>query len=161
MRRASVTAWAVLFFALAVLLAGCPRAPAPAGVDDRAAPPGDGADRAALEPASAALGVRDVDPAALGLEVYPGATAEGSGDVEGPVGHLMSINLVSTDDYAQVAEFYRAKYPDAVAEETGGEGSHVLTLEVSPAPDLRTVTVMKRKEADAVAITLLRHRVKQ
>lgn len=147
--------------ALALLVAGCPRAATPVVVDSGVTPPPpEASGPAAPAPDGPTFGAGDVDPAAIGLEVFPDASVAGSGDVDGAAGHLMSINLVSTDDYAQVAEFYREKYPDAVAEETGDEGDRVLTLEVSPAPDIRTVTVMKRRDADTVAITLLRHRVK-
>ncbi len=124
----------------------------PGGAAAPASPPGR---RAAPDPSWPA---GDPAPTDLGLRGYRGAEREGTANVSGGRGSIVSINLSTTDSFAQVAAFYQAAYPSATKTETIANGANVLKLQVSGPPDLRTVTVMKRANAPTVAITLLRHR---
>lgn len=105
--------------------------------------------------------VGGVDLAKLGLEVYPGATEEGSTDVTGAMGGLVGLNLTTEDSYDKVARFYKKKYATAVLRESLSRNQKIMRLQIGEPPDIKTVTVMKRKAADRVAITLMRHRTSE
>lgn len=96
-----------------------------------------------------------MDASTTGIEPYPGAQQEGGGGVEGSDATVGLITLTTTDSFAKVAQFYKDKYPKAEKMEASGGGAETLTLQISPAPDAKTVMVSKDADSDKVNIVLM------
>lgn len=99
---------------------------------------------------------KDADLSKLGLATYPGAQQEGSSTVTADEGGHMTVVLTTADPFDKVAQFYKDKYPDVGKHEVSGpDGSQMLMMHVSEAPQVKTVMVTKDKGDDKVHIALV------
>jgi hypothetical protein len=95
------------------------------------------------------------DLARLGLEIYPGAVLASGISTDRTVGQAVRAELRSSDPFDKVAAFYRAKYPQAPAVQTQGSCGRMLTIEVSPLPDAKQVSIADNQDVGGTAIMLL------
>jgi hypothetical protein len=95
-----------------------------------------------------------VDPAKLGIEMYPGAKEETGVTVDNPEAEGATAELSTTDPYDKVVKFYKDKYPKAASTEQSGDGQKTLTLLISQPPDMKHVLI--NQEQDGVKIMLQR-----
>jgi len=102
------------------------------------------------------LRIADVDVSGLDIAVYPGAEQDGAANIDNDQVTLVSVNLVTSEAYDDVAGFYKARYPSAQIRENVADGTRAMIMEISGAPDLRTVRVVKRADTDDVSISLMR-----
>jgi hypothetical protein len=109
------------------------------------------------------VGQNAVDPASLGLPVYPGATtAEGGGwAMQSKEGGGQMVTLTTTDPYDKVEAWYKSKMPanaESMNVQSGDTASAVFS--VGKDSDKDQSTVMINGEKDKTTITLT-HRVKK
>jgi hypothetical protein len=113
--------------------------------------------------AKVTVGQNAVDPATLGLPIYPGAsTAEGGGwAMQSKEGGGETVTMTTTDSYDKVEAWYKSKMP------AGSEPMNLKSGDTSSAmfvvgkdPDKEQSIVMINGEKDKTTITLT-HRVKK
>jgi hypothetical protein len=65
----------------------------------------------------------------MGVDVYPGATPAGNGGLVSGVGGMKTIeaNFDTDDPPTKVAEFYKARFPNATVSENGGGGYSIVS----------------------------------
>jgi hypothetical protein len=106
---------------------------------------------------SVKMGENAVDPASLGLPVYPGAsTAEGGGwSMQSKEGGGQIVTLTTTDSFDAVEAWYKSKMPadsEAMNMKSGDSASAV--FKVGKDTDSDQSTVMINGEKDKTTITL-------
>jgi hypothetical protein len=106
---------------------------------------------------SVKMGENAVDPASLGLPVYPGAsTAEGGGwSMQSKEGGGQIVTLTTTDSFDAVESWYKSKMPsgsEAMDMKSGDSASAV--FKVGRDTDSDQSTVMINGEKDKTTITL-------
>ena len=107
---------------------------------------------------TAKLGVGAVDPASLGLPLYPGATpnANGSLSTETKEGKNQLITMQSTDSFDKVYAFYKDKMP-AGSEKAhmSVAGNQMASFQVGTSTDKEQKTVSITTSGDKTDITLM------
>lgn len=98
-----------------------------------------------------------VDPAKIAMALYPGAVQRAGAEVSAARGKIISMTLATEASFEKVAAFYKAKYPKAKMRSAANEAQKTLTLEVNPAPALKTVTIVSKQGESMTLITLVRY----
>lgn len=109
--------------------------------------------------ASVKMGQGAVDPAKLGLPVYPGATtAEGGGwAMQSKEGGGEMVTLTTSDSYDKVEAWYKAKMPaDSEAMNMKSGDTAAAVFKVGKESDKDQSSVLINGEKDKTTITLTR-----
>jgi hypothetical protein len=107
---------------------------------------------------TAKLGVGAVDPASLGLPLYPGAQPNGNGSLSTQTaeGSAQLLTMQSTDSFDKVYAFYHDKMP-AGSEKThvSAAGNQMASFQIGATTDKVQKTVSITTSGDKTDITLM------
>ena len=103
-------------------------------------------------------GKNAVDPAKLGLPVYPGATADSSGAMSGTSaqGSGALVSLKTSDSFDKVYAWYKARMPaNAQTMESNSGGTSVGSFVEGSSSDKEQKSVTITSASDGTTITLV------
>lgn len=108
--------------------------------------------------ASLKVGHNAVDPAKLGLPVYPGAsTAEGGGwAMQSKSGGGEMVTLTTTDNFDAVEAWYKSKLPagsESMNIKTGDTASAIFTVGKDSDPEHSSVMINGEKDKTTITLT--------
>ncbi len=83
----------------------------------------------------------DLDTSALSLAIYPGATQQGGQTTETAAGKQLNFVFTTTDSFEKVADFYKAKYPDAQVSDMKMPDVRLLNILITEPPNMTSVAV--------------------
>jgi phosphotransferase system HPr-like phosphotransfer protein len=106
-------------------------------------------------------GGSEVDLAKLGIEVYPGATQEQGGTVEGADMTMVSVALTTTDPFDKVQAFYQAKYPNASGQTMTASGKKSLSMQILDPKTPDDVKMIVVGEDEGKVTIALQHHAKK
>ncbi|MGD8238973.1 MAG: hypothetical protein PVH68_10505 [Armatimonadota bacterium] len=97
----------------------------------------------------------DVDLAALGVEVYPGATSEGGSTMEMEGATTRSASLTTSDSFDKVAQFYESKYGEGASAKMSQPGRLMITRDEPTRNVTITVTRDEGETETTIAIVVV------
>lgn len=104
------------------------------------------------------LGVGAVDPASLGLPLYPGAQPNANGSVMSQTkeGTSALLTMQTSDGFDKVYAFYKGKLPAGSEKQNMSmAGTHMATFQIGTGADKVQKTVNISTTGDKTSITLL------
>ncbi len=100
----------------------------------------------------------DLDTSALSLAIYPGATQQGGQTTETAAGKQLNFVFTTTDSFEKVADFYKAKYPDAQVSDMKMPDVRLLNILITEPPNMTSVAVQQADDEDQVSIVLIQQK---